>query len=94
MAEKSVVFSLKVNTGNSVKDIENFDKAVENLNQDLKDTATTAENISNQGLSTFDAIQEKYFKLRTEAENAGKSIIDINKAEEAEKKKIYKCHTR
>ena len=36
----------------------------------------------------LDAIQEKYFKLRTEAENAGKSIIDINKAEEAEKKVI------
>ena len=43
----------------------------------------------------LDAIQEKYFKLRTEAENSGKSIIDINKAvndinkaEEAEKKVI------
>ena len=36
----------------------------------------------------LDAIQEKYFKLRTEAENAGKSIIDIDKAEEAEKKVI------
>ena len=35
MAEKSVVFSLKVNTGNSVNDIQAMDAAVNDLNQDL-----------------------------------------------------------
>jgi hypothetical protein len=76
MAEKSVVFSLKVNTGNSVKDIENFDKAVENLNQDLKDTATTAENISNQGLSTFDA---KLAELDQRLQEGGLGLRDMTK---------------
>jgi hypothetical protein len=76
MSEKSVVFSLKVNTGNSVTDIENFDKAVENLNQDLKDTATTAENISNQGLSTFDA---KLAELDQRLQEGGLGLRDMTK---------------
>ena len=76
MAEKTVVFSLKVNTGNSVKDIENFDKAVENLNQDLKDTATTAENISNQGLSTFD---NKLAELDKRLQEGGLGLRDMTK---------------
>jgi hypothetical protein len=42
MAEKSVVFSLKVNTGNSVNDIQAMDKAVVNFNNDLKTTQATA----------------------------------------------------
>ena len=42
MAEKSVVFSLKVNTGNSVQDIQAMDEAVNDLNQDLKATQKTA----------------------------------------------------
>jgi len=37
MAEKTAVFSLKVDTGKSVQDIQAFDKAVEDLNKDLKD---------------------------------------------------------
>lgn len=76
MAEKSVVFSLKVNTGNSVKDIENFDKAVENLNQDLKEVSTTAENISNQGLSTFDA---KLAELDQRLQEGGLGLRDMTK---------------
>jgi hypothetical protein len=32
MAEKTAVFSLKVDTGKSVQDIQAFDKAVEDLN--------------------------------------------------------------
>ena len=76
MAEKSVVFSLKVNTGNSVKDIENFDKAVENLNQDLKEVSTTAENVGNQGLSVFDA---KLAELDQRLQEGGLGLRDMTK---------------
>lgn len=76
MAEKSVVFSLKVNTGNSVTDIENFDKAVENLNQDLKEVSTTAENVGNQGLSVFDA---KLAELDQRLQEGGLGLRDMTK---------------
>ena len=76
MAEKSVVFSLKVNTGNSVTDIENFDKAVENLNQDLKEVSTTAENLGNQGLSVFDA---KLAELDQRLQEGGLGLRDMTK---------------
>jgi hypothetical protein len=36
MAEKQAVFTLKVDTGNSVQDVQNFDHAVQSLNKDLK----------------------------------------------------------
>ena len=41
MATKEAVFSLRVDTGNSVQDIQNADIAVKNLNKDLKDTQAT-----------------------------------------------------
>lgn len=51
MAEKTAVFSLKVNTGNSVQDIQNMDSAIENLNQDIKATQKTA--ADNSGIDKF-----------------------------------------
>jgi hypothetical protein len=42
MATKEAVFSLRVDTGNSVQDIQNADKAVKNFNKDLKETQATA----------------------------------------------------
>jgi hypothetical protein len=42
MATKEAVFSLRVDTGNSVQDIQNADTAVKNFNKDLKDTQATA----------------------------------------------------
>ena len=51
MAEKSVVFSLKVNTGNSVQDIQAMDAAVNDLNQDIKATQKTA--ADNTGIDKF-----------------------------------------
>jgi len=42
MATKEAVFSLRVDTGNSVQDIQNADKAVKNFNKDLKETQVTA----------------------------------------------------
>jgi hypothetical protein len=40
--EKEAVFKLRVDTGNSVQDINNADQAVKNFNKDLKDTQATA----------------------------------------------------
>ena len=42
MATKEAVFSLRVDTGNSVQDIQNADQAVKNFNKDLKETQVTA----------------------------------------------------
>ena len=42
MATKEAVFSLRVDTGNSVQDIQSADTAVKNFNKDLKETQTTA----------------------------------------------------
>lgn len=51
MAKKEAVFSLKVDTGNSVKDVQNFDKAVSSLNKDLNAASKTAQ--SSTGLDAF-----------------------------------------
>ena len=51
MAKKEAVFSLKVDTGNSVKDVQNFDKAVSSLNKDLNAASKTAQ--STTGLDSF-----------------------------------------
>lgn len=53
MAKKEAVFSLKVDTGNSVKDVQNFDKAVNSLNKDLNSASKTAQ--SSAGLDAFSA---------------------------------------
>ena len=53
MAKKEAVFSLKVDTGNSVKDVQNFDKAVSSLNKDLNAASKTAQ--STTGLDSFSA---------------------------------------
>ena len=36
MATKEAVFSLRVDTGNSVQDIQNADQAIKTLNKDIK----------------------------------------------------------
>ena len=38
MAEKEAVFSVRVNTGNSINDLNSFDKALNNLNNDVNKT--------------------------------------------------------
>jgi hypothetical protein len=38
MAEKTAVFSVRVDTGNSVNDINSFDKSLENLNKEVNAT--------------------------------------------------------
>ena len=43
MATKEAVFSLRVDTGNSVQDIQNADQAIKTLNKDIKETKTTFE---------------------------------------------------
>lgn len=57
MAKKEAVFSLKVDTGNSVKDVQNFDKAVSSLNKDLNAASKTAQ--SSTGLDSFSSKLEE-----------------------------------
>ena len=74
MAEKSVVFSLKVNTGNSVQDIQAMDAAVNDLNQDLKATQQTA--ADGTGLDTFD---QKLQELNARVEAGGMTMRELTK---------------
>ena len=53
MATKEAVFSLRVDTGNSVQDIQNADTAVKNFNKDLQATQATA--ASGTGISKMES---------------------------------------
>ena len=76
MVEKTAVFSLKVDTGNSVQDIQAFDKAVENLNADLKDTSKTAQDASTKGMQEFD---QKLAELNQRLETGGLTMREMTK---------------
>ena len=76
MAEKTAVFSLKVDTGKSVQDIQAFDKAVENLNADLKDTSKTAQDASTKGMQDFD---QKLSELNQRLETGGLTMREMTK---------------
>lgn len=51
MANKEAVFSLRVDTGNSVKDVQDFDQSINKLNKDMQDTQKTAS--QSTGTDTF-----------------------------------------
>ena len=76
MAEKTAVFSLKVDTGNSVQDIQAFDKAVEDLNKELKDTSKTATDASTKGMDTFD---QKLAELNARVEAGGLTMKELTR---------------
>ena len=74
MAEKQAVFTLKVDTGNSVQDVQNFDHAVQSLNKDLNQTQATAS--QQTGLDGFESkLQELDQKLKA----GGLSMREMNK---------------
>lgn len=72
MANKEAVFSLRVDTGNSVQDVQSFDKAVNGLNKDLKATQKTAE--SGTGLDDFATRLEE---LNQRVEAGGLSLREM-----------------
>jgi hypothetical protein len=62
MANKEAVFTLRVNTGNSVQDVQSFDQSIQNLNKDIQAVQNTAS--SGTGIDTFDAkLQELNAKV-------------------------------
>ena len=74
MAEKQAVFTLKVDTGNSVQDVQNFDQAVKSLNKDLQETQETAS--KQTGLDSFESkLQELDERLKA----GGLSMRDMTK---------------
>jgi hypothetical protein len=74
MADKQAVFTLRVDTGNSVQDVQNFDQAVQSLNKDLKETQTTA---SQQ--TGMDQFESKLQELNERLEAGGLSMRDMTK---------------
>jgi len=74
MAEKQAVFTLKVDTGNSVQDVQNFDHAVQSLNKDLQETQATAS--KQTGLDSFES---KLEELDERLKAGGLSMRDMTK---------------
>jgi hypothetical protein len=74
MANKEAVFTVKVNTGNSVQDLQNADKAVNQLNKDLKTTQTTAKDSSGT-----DAMAQRLAELDARLEAGGLSMREMTK---------------
>ena len=72
MANKEAVFSLRVDTGNSVQDVQSFDKAVNNLNKDLQGAQKTA--ASGTGLDDFATRLEE---LNQRVEAGGLSLREM-----------------
>ena len=72
MANKEAVFSLRVDTGNSVQDVQSFDKAVNNLNKDLQATQKTAASAAGT-----DAFAEKLAELNARVEAGGLSLREM-----------------
>ena len=75
MATKEAVFSLRVDTGNSVQDIQNADQAVKNFNKDLKETQATAS--SGTGMEAF---QQNLDELNARVSAGGLTMRDMTKA--------------
>lgn len=74
MANKEAVFTVKVNTGNSVQDLQNADKAVNQLGKDLKTTQTTAKDSSGT-----DAMAQRLAELDARLEAGGLSMREMTK---------------
>lgn len=78
MATKEAVFSLRVETGNSVQDVQNFDKAVGNLNKDIKQVQQTAQ--QSTGIDSFDA---KLQELNARVEAGGLTMRELTQTMKA-----------
>ena len=74
MANKEAVFTVKVNTGNSVQDLQNADKAVNQLNKDLKTTQATAKDTS-----VTDTMAQRLADLDAKLEAGGLSMREMTK---------------
>jgi len=75
MATKEAVFSLRVDTGDSVNDVNSFDKAVKSLDKSLQDTSKTAS--ASTGLDSFDA---KLKEINDRVNGGGLTMREMTKA--------------
>ena len=75
MATKEAVFSLKVDTGNSVNDIKSFDQAVNSLNKDVNTLQGTVQ----EGAGT-DVFADKLTALNAKVEEGGLTMREMTKA--------------
>jgi hypothetical protein len=72
MANKEAVFTLRVNTGSSVQDVQSFDAAVQNLNNDIQEVQQTAS--KTPGIDAFEA---KLQELNARVEAGGLSMREM-----------------
>lgn len=74
MAEKSAIFTLKVDTGNSVNDINNFDKSLQGLNNDIN---ATQQNLTDT--TATDAFAQKLQDLNAKVDAGGLTMRELGK---------------
>jgi hypothetical protein len=74
MANKEAVFTVKVNTGNSVQDLQNADKAVQQLGKDLQSTQNVAKDSSGT-----DAMSQRLAQLDAKLKSGGLSMRELTK---------------
>lgn len=74
MATKEAVFSLKVDTGNSVNDIKSFDQAVNSLNKDVNTLQGTVQD----GAGT-DVFSQRLTELNAKVEAGGMTMREMTK---------------
>lgn len=72
--EKEAVFKLRVETGNSIQDINKADQAVKNFNKDLKDTQTVA-----SAGTGIDTLQQNLDELSAKVANGGLTMREMTK---------------
>ena len=75
MANKEAVFSLRVDTGSSVQAVQNFDKAINNLNKDVQNVQNTAK--QGAGLEDFD---QRMSELNARVEAGGLTMRELTQA--------------
>lgn len=72
--EKEAIFKLRVDTGNSVQDINKADQAVKNFNKDIKETQTVA-----SAGTGIDALQQNLDELSAKVANGGLTMREMTK---------------
>jgi hypothetical protein len=74
MAGKQAVFTLKVDTGNSVNDINNFDKSLQGLNKDIDQTQ---QNLTDS--TATDMFAQKLQELNSKVDAGGLTMRELGK---------------
>ena len=86
MATKEAVFNVKVNTGNSVKDVQDLDKSLENLNKATDETNKSTRDVN----ATFEQVYGELQPLTTRLGEAEDRLYELALAGETASEEYQK----